>query len=167
MDFGFPAMLALLLLSGERDFLLQTLLVCVVHECGHGIAMCLTGAGLREVRFCGAGVQMRTGTAVLSRGRLLCIYLSGPAVNLLCAALLRTLSPETAALHLCMGVCNLLPFRVLDGGAALRVFTDGRWLCIGCTALAILLTAGLMLAKITNPFLYLLAVYLAAAEWLT
>ena len=158
-------MLALLLLSGERDFLLQTLLVCIVHECGHGIAMCLTGAGLREVRLCGAGVQMYTGTAVLSRGRLLCIYLSGPAVNLLCAGLFRTLAPETAVLHLCMGVCNLLPFRVLDGGAALRVFTDGRWLNAFCTALAVLLTAWLMLARIANPFLYLLAVYLAAAEW--
>ena len=161
MDFGFPAMLVLVLLSGDAHFLLRILLVCVLHECGHGIAMCLTGAGLREIRFCGTGVQMTVGTAVLSRLRMLCISLAGPAVNLLCAAFS---APETAAVHLCMGLFNLLPYRCLDGGTAIRIFHDSSRLTILCVALSAVFFFSLLLWHIKNPLLYLLLIYLTIQE---
>ncbi len=161
VDFGFPAMLALVLLSADAHFLLRILLVCVLHECGHGIAMCLTGAGLREIRLCGTGVQMTTGTAVLSRLRMLCINLAGPAVNLLCALFS---APETAVLHLCMGMFNLLPYRCLDGGTAIRIFHDSRRLTHACILLSALFLLSLLLSPIQNPLLYLLLIYLTIKE---
>ena len=161
VDFGFPAMLAIVLLSGDASFLLRILLVCVLHECGHGIAMCLTGAGLREIRFCGTGIQMTAGSSVLSQLRMLCISLAGPAVNLLCAAFC---APDTAVLHLCMGLFNLLPYRCLDGGTAIRIFHDSRKLTIACVILSVLLFLLLLLYHIRNPLLYLLLVYLTIQE---
>jgi Zn-dependent protease len=161
MDFGFPALLAMVLLSGDAQFLLRLLLVCVLHECGHGIAMCLTGAGLQEIRFCGAGVQMTAGTAVLSRMKALCISLAGPAVNLLCAAVS---APETAMLHLCTGLFNLLPYRCLDGGTAVRIFHDSEKLTIACVILSVLLFLLLLLYHIRNPLLYLMVLYLTVQE---
>lgn len=164
VDFGFPAMLALVLLSAEKTLLLQTLAVCLLHECGHGIAMCLTGAGLREIRLGGAGIQMTTGTAVLPRSRMLCISLAGPAVNLLSAAAFAAICPEAAVLHLCMGLFNLLPYRCLDGGTAIRLYWDSpalKWLCC---LLSVLLAAGLLLFQIHNLLLYILLLYLIVNE---
>ena len=88
MDFGFPAAVCIACLWGDGAFLLQCLAVCMLHEAGHGLAMWLTRAGIREIRFQAAGLQMITTTACLPRLQQLCISLSGPAVNLLLAALL-------------------------------------------------------------------------------
>ena len=157
-------MLALVLLSAEKPFLLQTLLVCILHECGHGIAMCLTGAGMQELRFCGAGVQIVTRTAVLSRGRLLCISLAGPVVNLLCFALFAQEFPETAHLHLYMGLFNLLPYRCLDGGTAIRAFCDSSDLSRICLIQSVFLLFLALFYHIRNPLLYLLLLYLTINE---
>ena len=164
LDFGFPALLALILLASEKAFLLQTLLVCILHECGHGIAMCATGAGLREIRFGGAGIQMVTGTAAVSRRGMLCISLAGPAVNLLFAALLARICPEAAMLHLGIGVFNLLPYRCLDGGTAIRLWWDSQALTWLCGILTAVLLSGLLFFRIANPVLYLLLVYLMVNE---
>ena len=169
LDFGFPAAVCIACLWGDSGLLLQGLAVCMLHEAGHGLAMWLTRAGIREIRFHAAGMQMVTHTACLTRLQRLCISLSGPGVNLLMAALLYRTRPETALLHLCMGGFNLLPFRVLDGGTALRCLTeDWPW------AETVLHTAALLCAAagagalwycgVHNPVLYLMAGYLAAAE---
>lgn len=169
VDFGFPAAVCTACLWGDRELLLRCLAVCMLHELGHGLTMLLTHAGIREVRFYAAGMQMVTHTACLSAAQRLCIALSGPAVNLVCAAVLRQCSPELAALHLCMGCFNLLPYRVLDGGTALdcllgehpRVMCGVRIACVCLSAAAVVL---LRLYGVHNPVLYLMAVYLAAAE---
>lgn len=166
IDFGFPTMLALVLLASDRDLLLQILAVCLLHECGHGIAIYLTKAGLREIRLCGTGMQLRTETAVLSRAAQNAIYLAGPAANLLCAALLCKAAPLMALLHLCMGSFNLLPFRCLDGGAALDCLLHGRTRPV--TMLCLLLAAGLcvllLLYHIANPLLYMMLGYLVISD---
>lgn len=166
VDFGFPAVLALILLAADRSFLLKVLAVCLLHECGHGIAMWLTGAGLREIRLCGAGMQLRTRTAVLSRFAQNLIYLAGPAVNLLFGVLLWTFQKELAILHLCMGTFNLLPYECLDGGAILGNLAGDRakLLSIGCVMLSGIFVIFLIWQQIRNPLLYLMLGYLAVNE---
>ncbi len=162
-------MLALVWISSQRSFLLRTMLVCMLHETGHGIAMLCVRAGLREIRLCACGIRMQTHTALLTAPELLAVYLSGPAVNLLCAAVLRQPDPESALLHLCMGLFNLLPFSVLDGGCALRLVTEGhpraegcrKWCCILLAAGSIPLFGGI---GIHNPALLLMLGYLACSE---
>ncbi|MCR5718212.1 MAG: hypothetical protein K6F80_04155 [Oscillospiraceae bacterium] len=162
IDFGFPAMLSLILLSGERAFLLQTFLVCILHECGHGIAMCLTGAGLREIRLGGAGMQLFAETAVLTELQQLLISLAGPAVNLICALLFQRFHAESAVLHLYMGIFNLLPYRSLDGGTALRIFCTPP-IFVSYVFSAVL--CGLLIYfRLRNPLLYLMLLYLTVNE---
>ncbi len=171
IDFGFPAAVCIACLWGDSVFLLQCMAVCLLHEAGHGLAMWLTRAGIREVRFHAAGLQMVTHTACLSRLQRLCICLSGPAVNLAAAALLWRTRPETALLQLCMGLFNLLPFRVLDGGAALRCLTEDspaaetvlHILALCCAAAG---SMALWCCEIRNPALYLMALYLSVSEFL-
>ena len=167
MDFGFPAMFALIWLAAQREFLLMTLDVCLLHECGHALAMHLTGAGLREIRLGAVGMQMRTDTAILPRGKLLCIYLSGPAVNLTFAAIFWHISLELAMLHLCMGLFNLLPYRMLDGGAVLRSFPRCEgFRRIACIFLTVGMTGFAISHALRNPVLYLMAGYLLLSEFL-
>ncbi len=166
MDFGFPAMAAVMLLWGQ-EMLRQMFWVCVLHELGHALAMRLTHAGIREIRLYAAGMQMRTNTVLLSSQALTAVYLSGPAVNLCMAALLH--GTETGLLHLCMGVFNLLPFRVLDGGAALRCVLEQspkllRMLNCFCILLAAGLAGAALAVGLRNPAVYCMAVYLAVCE---
>ena len=165
VDFGFPAAVCIICLWGDGAFLVQCLAVCMLHEAGHGLAMWLTRAGIREIRFQAAGLQMVTHTACLSRLQQLCISLSGPAVNLLAAVLLYPARQETALLHLCMGLFNLLPFRVLDGGTALRCLpVPERVLHAAALCCAAAAFCGLWYSGLRNPALYLMTGYLAAAE---
>ena len=171
MDFSFPALLALLLLCKEPLLLRQTMCVCLLHEAGHGIAMCLTRAGIREISLTAAGMQMRTKSPFLSRKQEICILLSGPMLNFLMAGILWLWhgSTDTVMLHLCMGAFNLLPFSVLDGGSLLASLFAGNapLLCVQtllCMLLSAAAAAFLAFHRISNPFLYLMFFYLAIAQ---
>lgn len=171
MDFGFPAMLALLFLYADGEFLRQAFAVCMIHELGHGIAMILTGAGIREIHLYAAGVQMRTHTPLLSKGRELVILFSGPCVNFAAAFFLCFLHGwcGAAILHLGMGIFNLLPYAMLDGGSAFACAFSGmprllRLQTVLCIALSVGISVFLAYSRITNPFLYLMCFYLAAAQ---
>ncbi len=171
MDFSFPALLALAFLYGRGELLLQTLAVSFLHEAGHGIAMLVTHAGIREISLTAAGMQMRTRLPLLRKYQEICILLSGPAVNFLMAGLLyRSFGwCDAAMLHLCMGGFNLLPFSALDGGSALQCLSAGspmlhRTQTMFCLFLAVLSSCLLAYLHIRNPFLYLMCLYLGIAQ---
>ncbi len=129
--------------------------------------MTLSGAGLKEIRLYAAGIQMQTNTILLQTWQLLFIYLSGPIVNLLFAYWLR--GTETGMLHLLMGCFNLLPFRTLDGGTAIRCILGMhdklcQALTIFCEGLAIMIFLLLIWYHLENPTLYMMVIYLAVAE---
>lgn len=169
MDFGFPAVLALLFLQNNQMFLKQWLKVCFVHELGHGLAMCLTGAGIREIRLYAAGIQLKTNNCLFTVGQTLWIYVSGPLMNLLFAYLLREIQPLDAVLHLGMGLFNLLPYQMLDGGTALQCIFGMRqqvleFRRIFCIILSMILLSLLYWNRIENPTLYMMLIYLAFSE---
>ncbi len=170
INFGFPAVLMILFLHPDSGLMKEMLLVSLIHELGHGLAMCLTGSGIREIRFYAAGIQMKTNLCLLGTGQVLLIYLSGPLLNLFCAALFRAVSPVTAVLHVSMGCFNLLPFRILDGGAALESLLElnPQLLQIRKIFCLMLSVSGIFLLywyQICNPALYLMLVYLAFSEF--
>lgn len=171
MDFGFPAVLALLFLMEDGEFLCQTLAVCLLHECGHGMAMVLSGAGLSEIRFQAAGMQLCTRHRLLPMHQELAVLLGGPLINLLMAGVLCLTVGKTLPMwmHLGMGLFNLLPYRMLDGGAAIQCILEGKDYILRLLPIFnILLTAGLtallFLYHVCNPCLYAMGIYLAAAE---
>ncbi len=171
MDFSFPALLAMAFLCGRGEILLQTCAVSVLHEAGHGIAMMLTNAGIRDISLTAAGMQMRTRLPFLRRKQELCILLCGPLVNFLMTGILYAVQgwSDAAMLHLCMGGFNLLPFRNLDGGSALAcVFAECpvflRIQTLFCVILSVGMAAGLAYLHIRNPFLYLMCLYLGISQ---
>ena len=170
IDFSFPAVLALLFLYPDDELTKQMLLVSIIHELGHGLVICLTKSGLREIRLYAAGIQMKTNVCLLTDKQILAVFLSGPLMNLLCAVLFWKLDAVTAFLHLEIGIFNLLPYRILDGGAALETLLElhpeflqiRKIFCLMLSVSGIFL---LFLYKIRNPALFLMLAYLAVSEF--
>ena len=104
----------------------QMVLAALSHEIGHLLVMAFLGGYPQKIVFGGMGIRIeKRPDARLSYGREICIYAAGPAVNLLVAALFFPY-PAIRRVHLLLGIFNLLPIGVLDGGQILRCFLQNK-----------------------------------------
>lgn len=149
----------------------QMVLAALVHELGHLAAMAALGEQPRSIVFGGFGVRMerRQGTR-LPYQKEIWIYGAGPAVNLL-AALLFFPYPPIRRVHLLLGLFNLLPMGVLDGGQILRCILQKKtemargdfWrrsVSLCCGSLLILSAAAVFFKSGYNASLLSTSVYL-------
>ena len=109
-----------------------TALLCLfasfLHEGGHSLALCLCGRRPRDLALGVGGIRLVPDPRPVSYRRQIAVLLSGPAVNLLSAAVLALFRcpPLPVAVHLLLGGFNLLPVEALDGGQALRCLLAAR-----------------------------------------
>lgn len=149
----------------------QMVLAALVHELGHLAAMAALGEQPRSIVFGGFGIRMerRQGTR-LPYQKEIWIYGAGPAVNLL-AALLFFPYPPIRRVHLLLGLFNLLPMGVLDGGQILRCILQKKtemargdfWrrsVSLCCGSLLILSAAAVFFKSGYNASLLSTSVYL-------
>lgn len=128
VDFSFLVFNALVFLFRDSALVLAFYTTCAIHEFGHILALWLTGGKLSAVSFSGAGIRMETVRAAAEPvRRSFAVLLAGPAANLLVFGLMRLADcggtfPE---LNLLAAAYNMLPFRCLDGGAVIALFTVG------------------------------------------
>lgn len=166
--FSFLFIAALMtLLSG--DAAAGALLACILHEMGHMAVMAALGMKIRTVTFYGAGMKITR-----RRGKIYPIWQeaavlsAGCAVNFLLYAVFRN-SPF-GLINLFLGVFNLLPAGVLDGGRLLKLIvsevfkTDCRKslnLCraVGCLT-AVFLAASAFILHIGNITVYAAAAFM-------
>lgn len=121
------ACLAAGLLFDPMGFLRMALVCAVIHESGHVLAYALCTRRLPRLRFGLGGVSL-CGAQELSRWQELWVLAAGPAANFLMSALLLLRLERRAsyglyflaAVSLCTGIYNLLPFGVLDGARLLQ-----------------------------------------------
>jgi len=126
---GFFLMIAALLIFDTENVLLYGLLAALLHEAAHAGMVKLFGGRIAKIRLSVNGAEIvlanTFGMSYLSEAF---IYLSGPAMNILTAFAVSWAgnvisSPELfafAGLNLTLGLFNLLPVSMLDGGNALR-----------------------------------------------
>lgn len=104
----------------------QMVLAAVLHEAGHLLAMACLGKRPQRIVFGGFGVRIETPPGVqVAYGKEALIYAAGPVVNLLLAAAFSA-CPAVWRTHLVLGLFNLLPMGVLDGGQILRCVLQQR-----------------------------------------
>ena len=108
------ACLAAGLLFDPMGFLRMTLVCAFVHESGHVLAYMLCAHKLPGLHFSAGGIGL-SGAEQLPRTQELWVLAAGPLANFIMAALL-----FLAAVSLCTGVYNLMPFGVLDGARLLQ-----------------------------------------------
>ena len=132
VSFSFPAVLALVLLTGcDKGSLLTALLCCSLHECGHLFFMLIFGKRPEAVTLYGGGIRITPQTGRIdSFGKDLAVLLAGCGVNFLLAVTGLVMCGMTffVQINLLLGAFNLLPFRHFDGGRALELLTEGRGL---------------------------------------
>ena len=132
------ACLAAGLLFDPMGFLRMTLVCAFVHESGHVLAYMLCAHKLPGLHFSAGGIGL-SGAEQLPRTQELWVLAAGPLANFIMAALLflqlhRQASYALyflAAVSLCTGVYNLMPFGVLDGAPAAEFAACGK---AGCAA---------------------------------
>jgi stage IV sporulation protein FB len=127
---GFFLVLAVLIYLDTRRVIMLFILASLLHEAAHMLA--IRAAGGRQVKIrltaLGAEIEIESFTEIPHLQQLM-IFLSGPAVNIILAFA----SSEAgklfscrelyvlAGINLTVGLFNLLPAKMLDGGNALRV----------------------------------------------
>ncbi|MGI6264459.1 MAG: site-2 protease family protein [Acutalibacteraceae bacterium] len=171
----FPASLLTLMLLDGGQTALWSLAASLMHESGHVIALLWLEKKPVGVTLGAFGMRIRRlDTAAFSYRRQTAVLLAGPAVNLICAALL-ALGGKTGvacAVHAAIGLFNLLPVEPLDGGQILLCLLAARGglpraeravFCLSLAVLFALLAAGFTLLLLSgyNFTLLAVAVYLA------
>lgn len=128
IHFSFLVFNSLIFLMRDSRLIMTFYGVCLLHEAGHLAAMKLTGARIAAVDISGAGIRIeqQKGGIVPVKSKLF-VLLAGPAANLILFILLLNLGcyGEFAALSLISAVYNMLPYRSLDGGAIIALYSTG------------------------------------------
>ena len=116
-DWGFWLVLALMLLLFPLKFLAGVLIAALVHECGHLLAIRLTGGQVLSLRLRAGGAEIET--APMKPGKEALCAIAGPAAGALTIFAWQWF-PELAVAGLVQTVFNLIPVYPLDGGRLVR-----------------------------------------------
>jgi len=103
----------------DRERLLPAAFLCsIIHEEGHVIAMRLCGVKPEKLRLSGKGAEIVAADRYkLSYPAEMAVCLAGPAANLLTGFIFILAGFELlAGISFILGILNLLPLSVLDGG---------------------------------------------------
>ena len=126
LDFTFFAMLGIFLyldVSAHTWWMLSALLL---HELGHFLAAMLCGIRMKSISFSCFGIRL-TRESIMCENRMheLLVYLGGPLMNGICFLLFWLLEmPFPCAVHVLLGIFQLLPIGALDGGCVMRLFLE-------------------------------------------
>jgi Zn-dependent protease len=119
--FTFFAVAAIFLLFRDNEIALMGIAASLIHEFGHIFVMKLLGVRLNSVEFYLLGIKIsKSKSQIIPYNRELLVLIAGVAVNLvLSAILLLSRNPHLTSfgiVNAAIGVFNLLPFKILDGG---------------------------------------------------
>ncbi len=128
VHFSFFAFNALMFLLRDSILIMNFYTVCAVHEAGHIFAAVISGKRVVSADITGFGIHMKTQRSCLSPVVTeLFILLAGPGTNLLLYFLMQAVNcgGSFPVLNLAAALYNLLPYRQLDGGSVIALFTSG------------------------------------------
>ncbi|MBQ8687451.1 MAG: hypothetical protein IJ512_02730 [Ruminococcus sp.] len=173
--FSFFAAVSLLCTISPGAYLIASAGAVFLHEFSHLLMMIFLKQRLHRIIFHGCGIRICPVSVLCSYQREIAVLLAGPVCNLLIWGLLFCLKRESAfaEANLMLGLVNLMPFRHMDGGAALRcIFSLSPWephrcegvLTIIACAVLVLLMAGAWILGVENFTYYALCIYLFFAE---
>lgn len=157
IDFSFLVFAALIFLMRDGMTILGFFTVCMIHEIGHCLAICLSGGKISSVTLYGTGIIMKPcRSGLFSLKKELFILLSGPAVNIMLYLILKNIGGFElfSLLNLGAAVFNLMPYSSLDGGAVLRLLGEspryGKAALIFLAALQTALPVYLLIAALSD-----------------
>lgn len=129
------AAIALGLLFDTAGLLRMAIFCAVLHETGHIALYVLCTRKLPRIKISAGGISLNRAQN-LSKNAYLAVVAAGPLVNLFFSALLFGCAQHKAsytiyfcaAVSLCTGLYNLLPFGMLDGARLIQMLLPSKWL---------------------------------------
>lgn len=123
VSYPFLAVLTVFLFMDQTGLGGRMLCAALIHELGHLITMFFLRQPPRTIDFLPFGIRIRKqqSTNVSYWGET-AIFLAGPVLNFLFAGLItwRFGFTQLAQIHFLLGLFNLLPIGILDGGMAMQ-----------------------------------------------
>ncbi len=126
--FGFFAVLLVYFYLSGGGQVEAALVCCLLHELGHLAAMLAVGCKPLAVTFYAGGVSISAGDMSLcGRGAQTFILLAGAAVNFLLSGISHRIGCDgLCEINMALGLLNLLPLPIFDGGRVLALFFSKR-----------------------------------------
>ena len=126
---GFVLLWTAIYFFGTEELLLSLMLSVMVHELSHIVMLKCVGGKVEGLNFHAAGLEIVCQTQLLSYRREFISAAAGPLGSLLLAVIAARFEAYTlAGVSLTLGLYNLLPVKILDGGKMLYCiaarFTD-------------------------------------------
>lgn len=129
IDFGFFAVVALMLLISDENMVYMCFASCLLHESGHLAAMKICGCDVKYVELYGAGIKIVPNISNCTRTGEALILCSGCAVNFILFLVVSTFGGEDAslfsAINLALMLFNLIPVGCFDGGQLFLLISEG------------------------------------------
>ena len=163
VDFWFVAVITLMLVIFPESLAAECFLMCILHEAGHLTAMLICGKRAEEITLGYFGMKIVTDKQLLTPVRDAVIAFAGPLVNLVTSAIFYIIGKsDIAALSLSLGIFNLLPVTMLDGGHIISAFFPDNRLhkALSLVCSLILLCIGIFVAVYTKENFTILIVSL-------
>lgn len=124
-DFSFFAVVSLMLLFRDNQYVLLCLLACMWHETGHLLVMLINNVKVKRILFYGGGIKIipdKSFDFTQLKVRV-SVLLAGSALNYITFMLLKNSASDVwtffATANAIIGAFNMLPLQFLDGGKIL------------------------------------------------
>ena len=163
VSFWFVAVIALMLTLFPESQAFYCFIFCIIHECGHLIAMLLLKRKVTSINFGYFGIKIFTDRKFLPEMKEAAIASGGPVINLFTASILFIAGQENfAIMNLALAFFNLLPVSILDGGHILSaLFPESKSVKTLSTLCSVfLLVSGIIIAIYSKKNFTLLIVSL-------
>ena len=146
ISFWFVAVIALMLTLFPESQAFYCFIFCIMHECGHLLAMLLLQRRITSINFGYFGIKIFTDKKFLPALKEAAIASGGPVMNIFAAAFLFIIGQENLAIiNLSLAFFNLLPVSILDGGHILSaLFPESKAIKV----LSILCSVSLLISGI-------------------
>lgn len=121
-DFSFFAIVSLMLLFNNNEYVIMCVLACIWHEIGHLIVMTLNNVKVNKICLYGGGIRISpdkmfdfTPSSVRFK-----VFLAGSTMNFVAFLFLKNSQSDMlysfAIINAIIGAFNMLPLQFLDGG---------------------------------------------------
>lgn len=163
VSFWFVAVIALLLTLFPEAQAFYCFVFCIIHECGHLLAMLFLGKKVTLIEFGYFGIKIFTDKKFLPAMKEAAIAAGGPVMNIFTAAILFITGQKSfAVINLTLAFFNLLPVSILDGGHILSaLFPESKTVKnLGIICSFFLLVSGIIIAVYSKKNFTLLIVSL-------
>ncbi len=123
--FSFFTVIAVFCIIQKNFSIVSAFSVCFIHEIGHLIPITIFGEKIKKVEFSGMGIRIVPFKNPLrAYSHEIIILLGGATANFIIALFLFPYMREFAVMNIVIGIFNLLPYKMADGGAVVITVSE-------------------------------------------